>query len=521
MRIEKGMRRIIFILAFFGLTIVPGFSQESVYRYDDATQLWRLTNNAAGLGIDSTRNRGLALFNVEHWDGDYARVQEGTQTNQLRFQTERYQKVGKYLYGYGRLNFDYGRTKNRKWSDVIRPYNANPYIAGSSNSGKYDFQDFDFSAALGTVPFFHGKKAEGKGLRFGLRFDYKAGDLSRLRDPRSRSQLLDYKLSPGITYTFGQHTLGLSGNYHRRKEKIVGLTTVQQDPTMKYYLMSGMEHAEGTIGGYKSFSREWVDHRFGGELSYGFHSLDQNSLLTLSIERGEESAYGQYKYEPGRYVDYRYGLSLCNRFIEGNVVHQFDLGVGYEQAFADEYRLQLNETKDPETGYSSYNYSSLFTYKKRFQVNVFNVDMHYRAHFNKKERERAYVGVELLLSDSENKYLLPTSKLSYGGLQVMAEGGVSIAQHLWIDARAGGYIAESPNLSLADPTTDYAVGVLLPDMKYYEANYWRAHLQISYDFPLKIKGKTSYWFIRAYGDYLKTNNSLDAKCAGLSIGLFN
>ena len=58
-------------------------------------------------------------------------------------------------------------------------------------------------------------------------------------------------------------------------------------------------------------------------------------------------------------------------------------------------------------------------------------------------------------------------------------------------------------------------------MEYYQANYWRGHLQLTYEIPLKIKGKTSHWFIRAYGDYLKTNNSLDSKCAGLSIGLFN
>ena len=72
------------ILLTIGL-IAPIQAQESKYRYDDATQLWRLTNNPAGLGIDSSRNRGYALFNLEHQDGSYARVQEGRQTNQLRF----------------------------------------------------------------------------------------------------------------------------------------------------------------------------------------------------------------------------------------------------------------------------------------------------------------------------------------------------------------------------------------------------------------------------------------------------
>jgi hypothetical protein len=58
-------------------------------------------------------------------------------------------------------------------------------------------------------------------------------------------------------------------------------------------------------------------------------------------------------------------------------------------------------------------------------------------------------------------------------------------------------------------------------MQYYDANYWRGRLQLTYEFPLTIKGQLSRFFVRAYGDYLKTNNSLDAKCFGLSIGIFN
>ena len=514
------MRRTFPIILLLSVFMMPMQAQESRYRYDDAVQLWRLTNNPAGLGIDSSRNRGFALFNVEHQNGSYARVQEGTQTNQLRFQTERYQKVGKYLYGYGRFDFDYGRTKNRTWCDVMRPYNANPYFSGSSVDGKYDFQNFDFTAELGTVPFF-GRKDSNNGLRFGLRLDYNVGDLSRLRDPRSRSQLLDYKVTPAVTYSFGQHTIGLSGNYHRRKEKIIGVTTVQQDPTLKYYLMSGLENVQGTVGGYSSFSREWVDHILGGELSYGFKNQKWNSLLSLSIARGEENAYEKYMYEPGRYVHYDYGVSLRNRLTTKKVLHQLDLSFNYQQSYADEYRQQLHQETDAETGFTSYFYENSLTYKKRYQAHVFDADIHYRACFLKNQQQQAYIGLRYTTDGAENKRLLPDSKLCYGSNNITLEGGLCIIRHLWIDLWGTRHWAKDATLDLSDPTTDYAKGVLLPDMEYYQANYWRGHLQLTYEIPLKIKGKTSHWFIRAYGDYLKTNNSLDSKCAGLSIGLFN
>ena len=488
-------------------------AQESQYRYDDATQLWRFTRNAAGLGLDSTRNRGYALFNAEHQSGDYARVQEGTQHNQLRFQAERYQTVGRYLHGYGRFDFDYGRTKNRAWADAMRPYNANPFFSGSAIPGKYDFQDFDFTAALGTVDF--------NGWRFGLRLDYKAGDLSRLRDPRPRLQLLDYRLTPAVTYTTGAHTLGLSAGYERRKEKFVGVKNEQSNAVITYYFMKGLDNVEAVTNGYESFWREWVDHRFGGELTYAYRTSAQHTQLSLSLERGEEYAYELYKYEPGRYVDYQYGLSLRNRFYEGSLIHQFDAALAYNQSYADEYRQQLHQEKDVQTGLTSFSYVRLFTLKKRYQANDFHADLRYRAHFTDQHQEKAYAGVHMAIGDVRNKRLLPVSELSYGGTELMAEGGFQLGKSLWIDAEAGGFVSQDLHLSLADPTTDYAVGVLLPDMNYYAANYWRGRLQLTYQFPLKIKGMETLWFVRAYGDYLRSNRQMDARQVGISFGLFN
>ena len=167
------------------------------YQYADETQLWRLTQNAAGLSLDSAENRGIAYFDVSHRSGDFHRVQEGGMNNNLEFFTERYQKIGKYLYGYGSFKFDMGRTKERAWSDVIRTYNSNPFISGSSIFGKYDNQDFELNASVASIPLGH--------FTYGANLFYKVGDLSRLRDPRSRINLAEYKLAPAITYSHSHH----------------------------------------------------------------------------------------------------------------------------------------------------------------------------------------------------------------------------------------------------------------------------------------------------------------------------
>lgn len=488
-------------------------AQEASYRYADATQLWRLTDNAAGLSLDSATNRGIAYFDLQHHEGDYHRVQEGGQRNQLEFYTERYQRINPILVAYGSFRFDMDRTKDRSWCDVMRPYNSNPFYSGSSVSGKYDMQQFDLTAAVGTIQMW--------GVTAGLRLDYKVGDLSRLRDPRSRSELLDYKLTPSLTYTSEPHTIGLSGHYNRRKEKIPGMTTVQQDPNLKYYLMTGMEQATGMTGGYNGYSREWVDHRFGAELSYGYNNGATKSLNTIGIERGSEDVLGQYKYEPGHYISYRYSLASRNRLHTGRLLHQIDLTANYGQAYADEYRQQLLQERDAEHGYTSYRYETLINFKKRYQVKTLDAELHYRCSVVDGSATDGYVGLKAAFNNAQNKHLLPESSLKYDHIDFTLEGGKGLmGDRLWIDAEAGYHISAKADLLLADATTDYAQQVLLPDVAWYDANYWRGHLQLTYQFPLTVKDNRSEWFVRAYGDYLKTNNSLNASTIGVAVGMY-
>lgn len=502
-------------------------AQDSHYRYADATQLWRLTDNAAGLSLDSAKNRGIAFFDLNHREGDYRRVQEGGQRNQLQFYTERYQQVGQLLRAYGSFRFAMDRTKDRAWCDVMRPYDSNPFFPGSSVRGKYDTQQFDLTAAIGTIQMW--------GFTGGVRLDYSVGDLSRLRDPRSRSELLDYKLTPSLTYTSGRHTVGLSGHYNRRKEKIPNVNTVQQDPDLKYYLMSGMEQAVGTTGGYSGFSREWVEHRFGAELSYGYHDGLLRSLTSVSISRGSEDVLGQYRYEPGHYTSYRYGLVTRNRLTTARSIHQLDLSAHYGEAYADEYRQQLIQERDADRGYTSYRYETLITFRKRQQLKNLSADLHYRRSLldatsaavgSSSAADGAvagYYGLRAAYSKAETKHLLPPSSFDQGALDLTAEGGISLlrSNRLWLDAEAGYHHSTKADLQLADPATDYAVQVLLADLPYYDAHYWRGRLTVTYQFPLTIKSHRSVWFVRAYGDYLSADHSLSGKTVGLSFGLFH
>lgn len=531
--VQSSLRRgwgrlflLMFTLPTMAQTPSDSLVGEPEYRYKNLTQLWHNTSNAAGLSLDDSPNRGFASIGFNHRGGDYHRVQEGGAMNNMQFFTERYQRLGRYLYSYGKVDFNLGRTKDRAFADQYRPYNSNPYQSGSDIAGSYDHQDFDMVASVGTTDF--------SGWRFGLQLNYQLGDLSRLRDPRSRSQLLDYRLTPSVSYTMGGHTLGLSGYYDRRKEKMGPLVTVQSDATLTYYLFSGMEYATGTIGGYSSFNREWVNHQVGAAMDYGYRSDSFHTLNSFGISRGEEYAYGTYKYEPGRYFTYLYNVQSQNRLLTGSVLHQVDVRMDWQQGYADEYRQQLIIKNDPQIGTTSYTYEKQLEFRKRYQVRTFDCAFRYRANFLNDAPSRllqqataslkGYTGFSIDTHKASNRHLLPLSSSDYSRINFQLENGISLfKQHLTADMTLGYSVSTRADLQLADDSSILAQRVLLKDLPYYDANLFHGRLQVMYQFPLTIKKSRAMWFVKAFGDFTSANSAGHPNLynVGFSVGLFN
>lgn len=531
--VQSSLRRgwgrlflLMFTLPTMAQTPSDSLVGEPEYRYKNLTQLWHNTNNAAGLSLDDSSNRGFASIGFNHRGGDYHRVQEGGAMNNMQFFTERYQRLGRYLYSYGKVDFNLGRTKDRSFADQYRPYNSNPYQSGSAIAGSYDHQDFDMVASVGTTDF--------SGWRFGLQLNYQLGDLSRLRDPRSRSQLLDYRLTPSVSYTMGGHTLGLSGYYDRRKEKMGPLVTVQSDATLTYYLFSGMEYATGTIGGYSSFNREWVNHQVGAAMDYGYRSDSFHTLNSFGISRGEEYAYGTYKYEPGIYFTYLYNVQSQNRLLTGSVLHQVDVRMDWQQGYADEYRQQLIIKNDPQIGTTSYTYEKQLEFRKRYQVRTFDCAFRYRANFLNDAPSRllqqataslkGYTGFSIDTHKASNRHLLPLSSSDYSRINIQLENGISLfKQHLTADLTLGYSVSTRADLQLADDSSILAQRVLLKDLPYYDANLLYGRLQVMYQFPLTIKRSRAMWFVKAFGDFTSANSAGHPNLynVGFSVGLFN
>ena len=232
-------------------------------RLELVKQLWLPTRNASGLGFDQVADHGDAWFGVFHSSGDYHRAQEGSRVNGLSFLAERYSKIARNLYVWGSFKFTMDRESERAWSDVILKEYTSPYQYGGSVKGSYDRQLFDLKVKLATGSI-------GR-FTFGAEVDYSVGDLSRLRDPRSRF----------------------------RKQRLDNIITVQREKQFEYYLLEGLENYWMTTELGK-VARRTVADIFGGDLQYKLTEEYGSWLVSLGYERLVEEVVDDERKEPGK-----------------------------------------------------------------------------------------------------------------------------------------------------------------------------------------------------------------------------
>lgn len=495
------LKHYLYILAPLALT-QPLVAQEESYLRELRQWDYSLIPATLRLGGSPQLKRGITSLGTSYRSGSYHHIQEGERRQSYSFNTEQWLPIGKYLYGYGKLGINLERIGGRAWADQYRPIRSNPYTSGSPIAGDYRQQDFALTARLSTIEL--GRWTGGIGL------DYTMGDLSRLRDPRSRSVLLDYKLTPSLSYRISSsHTLALGLSYQRRKEKLLGLTTVQEDPNLSYALMRGLGEVSLSVGGYRGFSRQWVDHRFGFTLAQGYQSKSFGSMLQIGYERGNERVSEERMYQPGHYLSDSYKLSWSGIYRVGRHSHRLELGWDKHTGRANEYLSQLITTTDPTTRINSQRWDILLTYKDRYRQSEQDVHLNYRYVLSDHDKgsRLAYIGLENSVNTYEQTYTLPYSSMQSNRLTQKLVGGYNLRtgrkHSLQMDAKLGYSHPMSGSTSGIDEqsTNSYITEVLLPLHRYDTSRRLHLDLSLELQHQLKLGGKDMLGFLRLDGSY--------------------
>lgn len=519
------MRRFVILLFLSVLSLQTLFADPYGTAYHSGERnlellrnLWLDSRNAAGLSRNPVADGGIGLAGFSTRRGDLWRVQEGNKTNRFITEADQYQNLRDSLFFYGRFCFANERQFERSWSDVFETYHTNPYLYGSAVKGSCDLQDFDLTGSIAT---------RKTGLfTLGIRLDYRVASLARLRDPRSLTNLADYAAIPSLTCELNKHQLiGLSFSYRHHKTKTPGVSTVQTDPNLKYYTMTGLEYTTGIIGGYSSFEREYTGNTAGLTLDHAFQWRKISGLHSLTFNSTGQSVWGTNKASPGEYRETEFAYNAHLLAESGRLLQKLDLQASYRTGKANEFRQQLVSTTDTATGIVSKHWQTLFTYKSRYTTGVQTLSLRYRAFFLQSTQDyNKWLGVNGSFQQAKDQYNLPVSLFKDSRINLGIEGGFRLLHSglhsIWIEPSLEACEPLSTELNLQDKTTDYATQVLLPDQTYYQKAYLTGAFTLKYEFPLHLGSNVNRAFLSVNGSGDRIESGYKRWSAGFTAGVF-
>ncbi len=522
----KKINYIATLIAMMASTYVQGAGADTLKTYPslEKTEIqrsimqWESTLNAAGMKFGEMDRGTFTTLGVYNESGDYHRTQEGSEIKGLLFKTQRYDKLNDKVLVKGTFTFNMNKEYDKGWSDVYNPYNSNPFIYGSSIRGTYETQLFDLGLRVYT-------KYKSR-LNYGFAIDYKVADIARQRDPRSRSYLLNYSLVPSVVYEIrGRQSIGANLSYRFGKEKMPGLTTIQTDPNMKYYTFSGLEHVEGTIGGYKGFSRQFLSDYLGGAIQYNYRGEKNKLLISVGFDGEWEETLGTNRQSPGSYNELTYSFLADYISEKGNLIHDLKAEATIKDGGADEFRQERKTVLDTLTGITTETWETIYEYKNRFVVKTSD----YRLSWNltstdtDKRGYRWSVGAEAGYEGFSNNYYLPSSEYSFGKIIMGINGKIRLLNgsngRLVLSAYSGGAFNTAAKLNLA---TESIVGeeILTPDFDYHKANIFKINGELRYTFRLRmVKSTPILGYASLYGGNTSAQGGKGWYTAGVSIGI--
>lgn len=468
-----------------------GLSAQTVsFSEDKDFNAWLATGNPVSVGIVTMPDVGRTGFDAESTSGDFHKAMESGGINAWGFSSSGYKSL-KPLNLWGSFKFSQERHRDRNWSDNIHPYNGNPYLTGSSLKGKYSYQMFDFSVKMASKPLFGFMWA-------GVALDYSLGDFSRLQDPRSRTQEIDYSVRPGVAFQFGKERFGLNISYGYGKEKIGSY--VSKSKNAKEYLLY-LQEGLGVFSTLVSsaYERRIESWKYGVALQYE-HLFSGNTTLLAEVSPfyRSDNVEDAYQATPGDYKEAGCGVFVILRSGNWSAEGSFRLVSGS----ADKISQKAVTVTDPASGVTSTRYETIFSIKSYTSGRMSGeVGLSYVDHDDKPFSPGKWnVGgkVGFGMSDDEYVYYSPASSFVCGNIMPSVHGGGTILSKknhsLTLYGELAYRVNVSDRLSVSDELQDRTIveNVIMPDRTVVSSDFIKASADLRYVFPLPAKaiGKT-------------------------------
>lgn len=494
-------------------------SNEIKHEIHELNNLWLNANNAAGLGFTMFESYGLSHIGYQQSNGNLRRAQQGDSNGGLIFGSQRYNKIGNNWYTWGQFSFQTDREKNKSWSNVFNSYNDSPYIFGDSVKATYDKQLFDLKAKIA--------KRVNEQWAFGISLNYNAGDMSRIRDPRTRTFMANYSAQPSAVIALSNaHQIGLNLGLGFEKEKMPSVITIQTDPKIDYYFFLGNENAFAVLDGYKGFSRQYTSFNYNAGLQHVFKNKNTETYNAFSYLNRKQEVLGSERESPGDFKSQQFGFESRFKNVSGRYMFNYQLLGNYKAGVANEYLQERVEIRNPTTGVTSREWKTLFVYQNRYTTDSY--DVNFRTDIKRLSSDKSEylwkTGIELAFNGFANKYHLPYSSFesnigsigAYGAIRLFekskhsivlnAKTSYSTSLHNNIELNNIAMTARSIyDTNFEKATKRVASEITLFDANMLSKNLFSYDVAIQYNFPIQLKANAITGSLKAF--YKDTNAS--------------
>lgn len=197
-----------------------------------ASQAWLSSENAVGLHAFDHQKASIASAYFSKDNGEYTNYYASNNSIAYGALSETYYQLTPQLTVYGRIDYASFSGKNMAGSGLINPYNNafNIVEYTDGTSGQKNKETYTITGGL--------SRNIGHSWIIGIKGDYKNISYYKTKDLRHTNDLLDFKLSAGLAYTWKKLDLGLNYMYHRSVESIVfetfGNTEMKYDCLIDY-----------------------------------------------------------------------------------------------------------------------------------------------------------------------------------------------------------------------------------------------------------------------------------------------
>ncbi len=479
--------------------------------------IWSRSGIAAGVGVEKLRGLGVVEATGYSRDGDYHRAQEASSDYGAVITSNSYSKLSKYLYGYGSFTFKANRESGRAWSDMRNTYSGLPYTYGSAIEGEYDHQMFSLTGRLSTI--------ELGGFTYGIGVDYSTFDMSRIIDPRPRTLALETKLSPSVTYRLNDKShIAAEFSYEYTKDRMSGITTVQDDDLFEYYLFNGLENYFLT-NQLSLVAQQQYSNIIGYRLAYGYSADNFKMLVSAGYKSKQEDlinstndrrSYGDYYAD---IITFGFNGVITN----DKVQHVINANAEYNVGSSLEFVQENQNVTDPNGNVSSH-WVTLYEYiTYRNNKSNFNIDYKLYSGNISNGDYNFYLGATVENTMFENRYILPASNQKVSLITAGVNGGARIfskgSNKLNLNAKVSFRTNLDNQLNVADKNIVYD-NILLVDYNYFAADVLNGYADLTYSRVFGTGNKAQNAFVKLFYSHSHTKMLGKMPTAGVSLGIY-